>query len=76
MFRQITREEYIILGEAGVKVSAWSSEREFRDLCGRPHWIDDYKLARVMFEMVKQNTTHHRVFYAIVDDELDANPTE
>jgi hypothetical protein len=67
MFKQITREEYIILGEAGVKVSAWLSEQEFRDLCDRSHWIDDYKYSKITFEMARENAPHLRVFYAAVD---------
>lgn len=72
MFKQITREEYLLLADAGVKVSAWRCEDDFRKN-KRRDFFDDARHHPGVVEEIRDEDPFWTVFYAWIDDEQDAD---
>lgn len=69
MFKQITREEYLLLADAGVKVSAWLDTDHFKENNANPRYRDDLTYDPYLVEDIRYGNGEWQEFYAWVDDE-------
>lgn len=67
MFKQITREEYLALADAGVRVSAWHNANHFDECRTNVKYADDPKHFTNVIEEVRDGNSYWSVFYAWVD---------
>jgi hypothetical protein len=68
MFKQITREEYLLLADAGVKVSAWEDELHLKEHSGNAKYCDDPKYFPYVVEEIRGGDRFWGAFYAWIDD--------